>query len=81
MRQPQTPTQWQEAVDAAHAAISLDACRQYGLVTGGPEINMERCEQIIEQGRARGFVPTEDAIPNFVDAINADVQARKAGRQ
>jgi hypothetical protein len=58
-RDPQNDAEWQEAVNAAHFLLCLDAARQYGLVTGGPEIDIDRCLTIVERGQVRGFVPTE----------------------
>jgi hypothetical protein len=65
---PQTPQQWQEAVDAAEACVALDACRQYGLITGGPKIDVERCLQILARGRAMGIRPAKDCALRFVQA-------------
>ncbi len=56
-RDPQTTAEWQEAVDAAAFYIALDSARQYGLVTGGPMVNIERCEEIIKQGETWGTYP------------------------
>jgi hypothetical protein len=66
MTNPSTPGEWQEAVDAAHGALCLDAARLYGLVRGGPEVNVPRCEEILENGRMIGFRPNEDAVERFL---------------
>ena len=66
---PQTPEEWQTAVDAAEGALALDSCRQYGLVTGGPKVNVNRCCEIIDAGRKRGIVPSPDAVQQFVAAL------------
>lgn len=68
MRTPDTPTQWQEAVDAAHACLALEAARLYGLVTGGPPVNVGRCEEILAQGRTRGYAPADDAVERFAQS-------------
>lgn len=57
--------QWQELVDIAHALLAIDASRQFGLITGGPVCNNERCEQMLRDGAARGFRPSPDAIERF----------------
>lgn len=57
-RNPRTPQEWQEAVDAADILLGLEAARLYGLVTGGPVIDVERCDEILRRGRLRGYVPT-----------------------
>jgi len=56
---PRTREQWREAVNTAHFLLLLDSARQYGLVTGGPEIDVERCEEILTLGKARGIEPKE----------------------
>jgi len=59
-RDPQTSAEWQQAVDAAYACLALDSARHYGLVTGGPSVDVERCEDILARGKSRGIEPTED---------------------
>lgn len=49
-RDPETREDWQEAVDAAHGLLALQAAREYGLVTGGPDVNAERCMEILNEG-------------------------------
>ena len=69
MKIPQTPAEWQEAVDLAHGALALDAARLYGLVTGGPVVNVARCTEIIEQGRQRKIFPSDGAVERFAQAL------------
>ncbi len=57
MKNPSTNEEWQEAVDTAEFLILLDSPRQYGLVTGGPEANIKRCNEILNEGRFRGILP------------------------
>lgn len=71
---PQTPAEWQEAVNAASFCLAIDSCFQYGLlesvnvdeVTGRRKpgraskksgVNVQRCLEIIERGRAKGIHP------------------------
>lgn len=65
---PISDQEWQEAVDAAQFYLLLDSCRQYGLITGGPAVSAERCEQILKFGKTRGFrpAPTEDLVRRFI---------------
>jgi hypothetical protein len=63
---------WQELVDSAHALLSIDSARQYGLITGGPECNHKRCYQILKDGQARGVHPRADAVESFIAAVNAE---------
>lgn len=55
-RNPQSSTEWQEAVDAAWMMLSLDSCYQYGLMTG-PPVNVERCEWILAEGAKKRILP------------------------
>jgi hypothetical protein len=57
----QTPAEWQAAVDASRALLVLASVRQYGRLTGGREVDAERCLRILELGSARGFEPADDA--------------------
>ena len=70
MKQPQTPTEWQEAVDLAHGALVLDSARQYGLVTGGPTVDVSRCEQFLRDGRRLGITPGRDALDRFLCSLD-----------
>lgn len=57
---PQTPEEWQEAVNAAHFCLLVDSCRQYGLVETDMAINQARCEELLERGKALGYTPHEE---------------------
>jgi hypothetical protein len=63
---PKTPEAWQVSVDLADGALALDACRQYGLVTGGPVIHAGRCERMLREGAKRGYKPSPNAWEMFV---------------
>lgn len=69
-RLPETPEQWQEAVDLAHGFLAIESCRQYGLVTGGPRANVSRCEEILTLGKERGIAPREGAIETVAALIH-----------
>ena len=58
-RDPRTRREWQEAVDCAHELLVLDSARQYGLITGGPEANVDRCLEIIDKAARKGIRPKE----------------------
>ncbi len=61
---PRTPEEWQEAVDAAWAALALDSLVQYGLLEaegGGLSVNADRCREILERGLAIGITPAQEA--------------------
>lgn len=68
---PTTPEEWQLAVDAAQALLCLDSARQYGLVKGGPAVDAERCEEIINAGQAQGIAPRPDCVERWVGEWNS----------
>jgi hypothetical protein len=79
--EPKTREDWQLAVDAADAALSLNAARQYGLVKGGPGVNVDRCVEILNQGRRRGIIPSPDSIERFVAGLQAEQANTGSGRR
>ena len=56
-KDPTTPAEWQEAVNAAEFALLADSAKQYGLIEGGQDFNIERCEEILKAGRKLGYRP------------------------
>jgi hypothetical protein len=73
---PSTAAEWQEAVDLAEFLLTLDSARQYGLVTGGPTVNVDRCAQLLEEGAARGITPSSDAAERLTEAYQQLAQER-----
>lgn len=59
---PTTPAQWQEAVNAAHVLLLVESARYYGLITGGPEVNIDRCNELLAEGRSLGIEPSSNAL-------------------
>ena len=55
---PRTTAEWQDAVDAAIGMRAIADCKMYGLIEGGPVINVKRCDEIIRRGMARGIQPS-----------------------
>jgi hypothetical protein len=77
-RVPSTPAEWQDAVDAANALLLIDAAKAYGLVTGGPDVNIERCEDILARGLSRGIRPRHGSAEEYTrqwnrEAMHGDV--------
>jgi hypothetical protein len=56
-RDPETPAEWQEAVDGAHFLRCLADCQMYGLITGAENVNIERCDEILDRGAKLGYKP------------------------
>jgi hypothetical protein len=72
-RNPRTLEEWQEAVDGAAALRMIADCKMYGLIEGGPEINVGRCDEILERGQSRGVhpsAPTEALALAYIAALN-----------
>lgn len=57
MKDPTSPEEWQECVDAALFYIYLDSARQYGLVETDVQVNIDRCEELLRRGREAGVQP------------------------
>ncbi len=72
-KDPQTPEEWQNAVDAAAGALALQSARVYGLIVGGPEVVVGRCAEILAVGKAKGFTPRPDAVSRFADELLSPV--------
>lgn len=64
---PKTPEEWQAAVDAADALISLDSARRYGLIKGGPDVNIDRCGDIVRRGAELGYKPSPAGVKWLVE--------------
>lgn len=63
----------------AEACITLEAARLYGFITGGPGIDVERCEAVAAIAVARGLKWTradiDERAARFVRAFNAEARA------
>lgn len=77
---PTTLEEWQNAVDAADALLKLDAARIYGLVSGGPEVDTERCWEIVHRAaEIHGLEPAEDAVERLVAALTGTGEGEPGG--
>ncbi len=74
-RDPKTPAEWRVAAAFAQACLAIDSARQYGLITGGPGVNVGRCLEVLERAKARDVVPTRKEIDAAVDAMIAEANA------
>jgi hypothetical protein len=64
--EPSTDVEWQEAVDAAYAAVLIDAAVSLGLLEAGPRIDLSRCLQLIRRGKGLGFSPQRAAVVRVI---------------
>ena len=68
IRNPKTKAEWQAAADLAAFLVAVDSCKQYGLITGGPAVNVDRCIEMIDKAKGKGIVPAPDAIERCANA-------------
>lgn len=66
VRDPRTKQEWQEAVELAEAWLQIESARAYGLISGGPQIDAERCQELLEKGAKRGFRPRGEAVERIL---------------
>lgn len=69
MSDPQTAEEWQEAVDGAAALRAVADCKMYGLIEGGPNIDVRRCDEILERGETRGVRPSKPVKDLAIEMI------------
>lgn len=83
--EPHSRVEWQEAVDAASFALVLHSALSYGLVElvdghgvkRGPEcIDVERCTDLLERGRAAGVFPGRNPGKNFSSPTGSERSGR-----
>lgn len=74
---PRTLTEWQDAVNGASFFLLVDSARQYGLVTGGPKINADRCDEILRRGAQRAIrpLPFEELVKIYGPEVFAEASA------
>lgn len=72
MKDPVTPADWRQAVDLAATLLAIESSRRYGLVEGGPVINVGRCDDILAKAAEMGIVPSLDAIERTMAQLRAE---------
>jgi hypothetical protein len=60
---PQSPEEWQTAVNLSAFVLTLDSLRQYGLIETTAEYDVDRAQALLKAGAALGYVPPDDAAP------------------
>jgi hypothetical protein len=55
---PATDRQWQDAADAAQLLMMIEVGRLHGLLTGGPEVDLQACFDILAEARTQGIFPS-----------------------
>jgi hypothetical protein len=77
-KDPHTPEEWRDAVDAAEAYLLLESARMYGLVRGGPVINVDRCEQLLRAGKSLGYTPHRKGVDRLIAELAKPPTAEEA---
>jgi hypothetical protein len=81
VNEPESPKEWQEAVNLAELYSLVDSAVKYGLVEYTGKISIERCYDILEQGRKRGVYPVkaqvDQLIQEFVRGASINPPAKK----
>jgi hypothetical protein len=67
-----------KAVLASKALLAMESLKQYGLIEGGPEINVERCEEVIAWGDERGLEFTQEEVNGAAVAFWREWNAERA---
>lgn len=81
MKDPTTQAEWQKAVDAAAGLRAIADCKMYGLLEGGLDIDVARCDQILELGAAIQVHPSRPAKELAIEAIALLNAASRGARQ
>lgn len=54
---------------AAHVWLRVESARAYGLIEGGPKVNVEACEAAIARAAAEGFEFTDAQIESATRSL------------
>jgi hypothetical protein len=60
---------WQEAVNMAWAVVCVHDMRQYGLLEGGPQFDLEQADALLAQGRERQVFPNEAEVYEIIAVL------------
>lgn len=69
MKQPKTVAEWRKTVNLSEALLCIDSARQYGLITGGPRVNVDRAVELLAEGARRGHQPDRAAVGEMIRSI------------
>ena len=75
---PGTSQEWQEAVNLAEFLLLVHSARQYGLITGGPEVNVDRCVDMLARGARHGYRPVRSAVDAAIAAAASERGSEKS---
>jgi len=75
-RLPKTKAEWAEAAAAAEACLRIESARLYGFITGGPTIDVARCERVLAGAKRRGVILTAAEVDRAVDLLLRELSHR-----
>jgi len=62
-----------ELAALAAGVLLIDDARLYGLIEGGPDVDRARCEELLQQAREEGIVPTKDEASDAAIVVMAEI--------
>jgi hypothetical protein len=65
--------QLREMATLARACLLIESARAYGLITGGPAVDVDRCEEVLEHATERGVESSQDDVDAAAIGILAEV--------
>lgn len=69
MHDPETLEEWQEAADLSEVLLTIEDARIHGLITGGPEVDLDRCRELLDRALELGITPSPDAVERVMPAL------------
>lgn len=63
------PEEIRAAALLAHAWKLIDSGRRYGVIEGGPPVDLDQCRAYIRRGRRLGYFPGNDEIGVMVGRV------------
>lgn len=78
---PTTKQEWQEAIDAADAMLTLNAAIVFDLVDIPAQVDIRRCMHTISEGRERGMQPRREKLEeHLIGALDRERHRAQASQ-
>lgn len=74
IQHPITREDWRHAATLAETMLDIDCAQRYGLMAGGPAVDVARCTDIVRQARRLGIVPRSDDVHATTKRLLAEWQ-------
>lgn len=66
---PVTPSEWREGVNAASTMLAVAIAQRYGLMRGGPVVDVEACTVMLKRGKRLGYLPRTEALDGYIRTL------------